>query len=140
MYSGKVGVLLICDRLDSIKAMNDKSQPGIELWRMVIPTRFSDMDVQRHINNLAYLEYIQECRVQWFLDLELQKRYGTVVVNTSIEYLQELVYPHPVTVIMTAGKPGRTSLETHYEIWSPDEKGILAARGSAKIVFIDPEK
>lgn len=107
---------------------------------MEIPTRFSDMDVQQLINNLAYLEYIQECRVQWFLDLELQKQYGTVVVNTNIEYLQELVYPNPVTVIMTASEPGRTSLMTHFEIWSPDENGNLAARGSAKIVFIDPEK
>lgn len=120
--------------------MNDKKQSLVELWHMEIPTRFSDMDAQCHINNLAYLEYIQECRVQWFLSLGLEKQYGTVVVNTNIEYLQELFYPDPVTVIMTGSDPGRSSLMTQYEIWSPDSNGNLAARGSAKIVFIDPEK
>lgn len=119
---------------------SDDSSVQVELWRTEIQTRFSDMDAQCHINNLAYLEYIQECRVQWFRSLELGDRYESVVVNSNIEYLQEMFYPEPVTVIMTGSNPGRSSVKTWYEIWSPDDKSSLAARGYAKIVFIDPEE
>ncbi|HSR62624.1 MAG TPA: thioesterase family protein [Gammaproteobacteria bacterium] len=125
---------------DKGRTQTGNPESRVELRRMEIPTRFSDVDAQGHINNLAYLEYMQECRVQWFLDLDVRDEYGTVVVNTHIEYLQELFYPGSVTVIMTGSDPGRSSFMSHFEIWAPDENGTLSARGYAKMVFIDPEK
>ena len=113
---------------------------AVELWRMEIETRWSDMDAQDHINNLAYLEYMQECRVNWFTSLKLDESFESVVVSINIEYLQELLYPAPVTVIMTGSDPGRSSFMSHYEIWTNNIRKILFARGDAKIVFIDSQK
>jgi acyl-CoA thioester hydrolase len=38
---------------------------------------------------------------------------------------------------MSVGKPGRSSLDTRFELYRADEPAALYARGAAKIVWID---
>jgi acyl-CoA thioester hydrolase len=35
------------------------------------------------------------------------------------------------------GQPGRSSFETHFELYRADDAGTLYARGAAKVVWID---
>ena len=54
--------------------------------------RWGDMDAQGHINNAAYLDYLQEARVCYLLGgppaLQNLLATGVLVVSHQVEYLQ----------------------------------------------------
>jgi len=64
------------------------------------PLRWSDMDAYQHVNNVVYLRYLEEARVDWMFrraaeaGVEGFATFGTVVAKHEIEYRRPLVY-HP---------------------------------------------
>ena len=104
-----------------------------------IQTRFSDADLQGHINNVATVELLQEGRVRFNRRVGLhllRDRYGVMVAGMQVEYAAELDWMEPVTshagvlaigrssytigqVLMQGGKPG-TFAETTLVIVGPD--------------------
>jgi acyl-CoA thioester hydrolase len=103
-----------------------------------IPIRWGDMDAQGHVNNTIYFRYMEQARVEWLESLRESagdaEGLGSVVVNASCTFLLPLSYPGTIDVRMFVGTPGRSSLDTHYEMWMNDRK---YAEGSARIVWID---
>ena len=56
-----------------------------------------------------------------------------MIVNASCDFLIPLVYPADFEVRMFLGEPGRSSIDTWYEIWSD---GRLFAQGASRMVWI----
>ena len=60
------------------------------------PMRWGDMDAQGHINNAAYLDYLQEARVGFLLSgspvLHQLLDSGVLVVNHQVEYLKPVAF------------------------------------------------
>jgi len=111
---------------------------AIELMRTRIEPRWSDMDSLGHINSLQYLAYMQECRVQWILNMKLSFDEATpVLVNLHGEFRAEVIYPNTVEVVMYGSEPGRSSFLTSYEVWAKGDPDYLCATGYAKLVWID---
>ena len=111
-----------------------------------IPMRWGDMDAQGHVNNTVYFRYMEEARVGWLEGLRERigtpgvagdpGRLGSVIVNASCTFLVPLCYPGTVDVRMFVDTPGRSSIDTHYELWMND---IKYAEGSSRVVWIDLE-
>ncbi|HEX5863895.1 MAG TPA: thioesterase family protein [Casimicrobiaceae bacterium] len=105
-----------------------------------IPIRWGDMDAMGHVNNTVYFRYMEQARVDWahaFARSLGQDAYaddGPLIVNASCTFLAPLTYPGEIEVRMFLDSPGRTSVESHYEI-SMD--GRKYADGAAKLVWID---
>src|ERR1019366_6553412 len=103
-----------------------------------IPIRWGDMDAQGHVNNIVYFQYMEQARVEWLESLRERVGdvggLGSVIVNASCTFLFPLLYPGVIDVRMFVDTPGRSSLDTHYELWMSDRK---YAEGSARIVWID---
>ncbi|MCW2811848.1 MAG: hypothetical protein JWP61_2306 [Friedmanniella sp.] len=63
--------------------------------RFACPLRWGDMDAQGHVNNAAYLDYLQEARVDFLLSgpepLQRLLSTGVLVVSHQVEYLQPVV-------------------------------------------------
>jgi len=103
-----------------------------------IPIRWGDMDAQGHVNNTVYFRYMEQARIEW-LD-QVRKRagpfpgQGQVIVNASCTFIAPLEYPGNVEVRMFLEAPGRSSIETCYELWKDGRKH---AEGAAKLVWID---
>lgn len=82
-----------------------------------LTTRFDDMDVQGHINNVAIANIYQESRVQFHRELFRQVRHsenrddgiGTVLADVHITYRLETHYPSPVTISCGVSRLGNTS-------------------------------
>jgi acyl-CoA thioester hydrolase len=59
------------------------------------PLRWGDMDAQGHVNNAAYLDYLQEARVHYLLSgppvMQKMLDDGVLIVSHAVEYLQPLV-------------------------------------------------
>ena len=55
------------------------------------PMRWGDMDAQGHVNNAAYLDYLQEARVDFLLSgppvMHDLLESGVLVVSHQVEYL-----------------------------------------------------
>jgi acyl-CoA thioester hydrolase len=104
-----------------------------------IPIRWGDMDAQGHVNNTVYFRYMEQARVEW-LDI-VRRRLGAhlagldqVIVTAHCTFMVPLTYPGTVTVRMFLGPPGRSSIESQYELAM---EGRTYADGGAKIVWID---
>lgn len=124
-----------------MQQQNGISTNAIELMRTRIEPRWGDMDALGHINSLEYLAYMQECRVQWLMEMELSFDEVTpVLVNLHGEFKAELVYPNTVEVVMYGTEPGRSSFITEYVVWAKSKPDYLCATGYAKMVWIDSKQ
>jgi acyl-CoA thioester hydrolase len=97
------------------------------------------MDAQGHVNNTVYFRYMEQARIEWlegFGWLAGQRTHATVVVKAACTFLVPLTYPGTIETRLLAGPPGRSSVETWYELRVAGED-TLCAEGSAKLVWVD---
>lgn len=105
------------------------------LHRSVYTMRWSDMDAFGHLNNAMYFTYFEQARVDWLDSIGVA--HGLVLANVSCTFIQPLKYPAELDVCLYAGPPGRSSLDTYYEIRDRPEAGKLCALGHGTIVWYD---
>ena len=96
-------------------------------WAQEMETRFADMDVNRHLNNVAFSRFFEETRIRfnWKLfagDGAVRPRY--LVAHVAIDYLGEGSYPEPVTMGYAIGHIGRTSFRAQKAMF---QKGACIA-------------
>jgi acyl-CoA thioester hydrolase len=97
--------------------------------------RWSDMDAYRHINNAAYLQYLEQARVALFFHRHEGFSTGTVIARHEIEYLLPVVYhPEPLRIEMWIERIGGARFTVCYEVF---DAGRLAARASTLCVTFD---
>jgi acyl-CoA thioester hydrolase len=98
--------------------------------------RWSDMDAYGHINNTAYLSYLEQARVTMFFDrYDSSFAGGTVVSHHEITYLRPVIYhPVPLQVEMWADELKAASFRVGYEVFDGD---VLAARAATRLVTFD---
>jgi acyl-CoA thioester hydrolase len=124
------------------KAMSETS-PEIHwvlLHECVIPVRWGDQDALGHVNNTVFFRYMEQARVEW-LDAQgfvcdTARPQAPVIVHTACTFLLPINYPASVKVRMLAGAPGRSSVQTRYELMDATD-GRRYATGDAKVVWVD---
>ncbi|WP_299072607.1 thioesterase family protein [Accumulibacter sp.] len=105
----------------------------------LIPIRWGDMDAYGHVNNTIYFRYTEQCRCEYLEGLGFKVMpHGTapVIINAACTFLVPINYPGVVEVRMFCGHPGRSSVQTHYEIRLQGDD-TLYATGDSKIVWMD---
>ena len=116
------------------------TKPRKLVHTVVVPIRWGDMDAIGHVNNTVYFRYMEQARVDWShafarrLGRDAFASDGPLIVNASCTFLAPLTYPGEVEVRMFLDSPGRTSVESYYEIWMDGSK---YADGAAKLVWVD---
>jgi acyl-CoA thioester hydrolase len=107
---------------------------------ILVPIRWGDMDAMGHVNNTVYFRFMEQARVDWAhafarsTGREAYAQDGPLIVNASCTFSLPLTYPGEVEVRMFLAKPGRTSVESYYEIRMD---GKQYADGAAKLVWVD---
>ena len=116
------------------------TKPRKLVHTVVVPIRWGDMDAIGHVNNTVYFRYMEQTRVDWShafarrLGRDAFASDGPLIVNASCTFLAPLTYPGEVEVRMFLDAPGRTSVQSYYEIWM---NGRKYADGAAKLVWVD---
>ncbi|MCX7571144.1 thioesterase family protein [Tumebacillus sp. DT12] len=96
-----------------------------------IIVRSTEIDVNGHVNNAKYLEYLEWGREEWYEqhDLHYDKfeamGVNTVTVNININYKHECLQGDKLTIKTRPEKIGRTSYVLKQEIWN--QNGVLCA-------------
>jgi acyl-CoA thioester hydrolase len=97
--------------------------------------RWSDMDAYRHINNSAYLAYLEQARVVMFFHRFESFSSGTVIARHEIDYVQPIVYhPGPLRVETWIEQVRAAQFTVRYEVYDGER---LAARAATQCVTYD---
>ncbi len=101
--------------------------------------RWSDMDAYGHVNNVVYLTYLEEARVDMLFALGAEHggkalSEGVLVAHHEIDYKRALVYhPRGVDIEMWVGAIKGASFEIRYEV--RDEETVFATAGSVLVPY-----
>jgi acyl-CoA thioester hydrolase len=110
---------------------------NIYRYSVDIPSRFSDIDLQNHLNNTRIGEFYQEGRVRFFnqlvKDKNLQRPEGmrVLVAHIAIDYVAEVNYPRTVTMKLGIAGLGRSSITLQMALFSGER-----CAGLAKVVVV----
>ncbi|GGH73651.1 YbgC/YbaW family acyl-CoA thioester hydrolase [Pullulanibacillus pueri] len=106
-----------------------------------IVVRSTEIDVNGHVNNAKYLEYLEWSREEWYeqagltYDAFLQMGIQTVTVNININYRKECTQGDCLDVKTTPEKVGRTSFVFYQEM--TNQKGEVCAEAWVTSVTMD---
>lgn len=106
--------------------------------RFTVEQRFADLDLMGHVNNVAYLTYLQELRLKLLYRLlgDTLAGMNQVVVRNEIDYLVPLgLSEEPLGAETWVESMGRSSYVIACEIIGPS--GAVAARGRTWLVYLD---
>ncbi|WP_327291058.1 acyl-CoA thioesterase [Streptomyces sp. NBC_01198] len=101
------------------------------------PLRWADMDAFGHVNNVVFLRYLEEARIDFMFRLapgegSASFTGGSVVARHEIDYLRPLVHRHePVDVETWVTDISAASMTVRYEV--KDEETVYA-RASTVVV------
>ncbi len=102
--------------------------------------RYSEIDVLRHVNNVAYMVWFETMRVEYFTrlcaplyepDAVLPR---TVLRNADIRYVREMVENEDYIATARVSAFRRTSYSMEQQIWAGDLRATL----SGVMVMLDP--
>jgi acyl-CoA thioester hydrolase len=98
--------------------------------------RWSDMDAYGHINNTAYLAYLEQARVSMFFDrYDSSFSKGTLVSHHEITYLRPVVYhPEPLRLELWIDQIRAASFRVVYDVLDGQ---TLAAKAATNLVTFD---
>jgi acyl-CoA thioester hydrolase len=105
-----------------------------------VAMRWSDMDAYGHVNNVQFLTYVEEARVEMFQAVPLSgldpSVAGILVAASEIKYLRPLLHRHaPVPIDVWVTRIGAASFTLAYEV--RDDDGPLYAKASSLMVPYD---
>jgi acyl-CoA thioester hydrolase len=105
----------------------------------VCPLRWADMDSFGHINNVVYLRYLEQARVDWMFETAREAgvdkfSLGTVVTRHEIDYKRLLVYrAEPVRVEIWVTKINAASFICAYEV--RDDEAVYAVAKTTLVPY-----
>ncbi len=110
-------------------------------WALEMQTRFADMDINRHLNNVAITRFFEETRIRfnWSLIAAAEAtmaRPRYLVAHVGIDYLGEGAYPQPVTMTYAVGAIGNSSFRCLMGMFQSDRcialcDSVLVHRGES---------
>lgn len=106
-----------------------------------ITVRYSDLDAQGHVNNAAYLSYLESARLGYYEASDIWHKdsgfkTGLVVAHIEIDYLAPIFFGQTVRVGLRIEHLGNKSMV--FEFLIEDEQSSKAlARGNSVMVAYD---
>ena len=86
------------------------------------------MDAYGHINNVVFLRYLEEARIDFLFRPEKDFKQGSVVARHEIDYRRQLVHRHkPVDIELWVTEIRAASFTITYEVKDPEQVYVTAS-------------
>lgn len=111
--------------------------------KIQLSVRYADLDTLAHVNNKAYLSYLEEARIAYYndvIDLNLSNLdFSSVVANINISYKYPIFFSNKLVVYTRCSKIGSKSFELENVIVAINEKNEenIAATSITTMVSVD---
>jgi len=108
--------------------------------KLALRIDWSEMDLFGHVNNVAFMKYVQSARVNYWEQIGLTKMYdekkqGPMLASTSCTFLKPLHYPGNIFLQTRLEFIKTTSFGLNHQILN--EKNEVAAEAHDVIVMFD---
>lgn len=116
------------------------------LFRILLDVRWGDLDAFKHVSNVTFLRYVEECRAAWLSSVPSHWQdgeAGPVVANVNFNYRRPLLWPARIEVTLKPHSPGRSSIRLEHEIHrldADDKRLELHADGTTTLVWVESKK
>ena len=89
-------------------------------------TRWKDLDAFRHINNAAYLTYIEDARIvllrRWKIDYQ-QK--SLIVASVKIDYIKQVNHPSSLVIGQKVSRIGTKSFDIESAVFNKETSELV---------------
>lgn len=86
------------------------------------------MDAYGHVNNVVFLRYLEEARIDFLFRPDKDFQQGSVVARHEIDYKRQLVHRHaPVDIELWVTEIRAASFTIRYEVKDGDQVYVTAA-------------
>jgi acyl-CoA thioester hydrolase len=102
---------------------------------------FHDIDMLQHVNNVAYVVWLETVRCNYFEEVlggSLTGANSMIVAHLEMNYEQPLEYREDVAIGCRVSRIGRKSFDVGFEIWS-ETRQERAAHGLSTMVAYNYE-
>ena len=105
-----------------------------------IPTRWMDIDVYGHVNNVQYYSYFDTVVNQWLIERGLLDYLHSevigLVIETSCSYFKSIAFPDAVQAGLRVAHLGNSSVRYEVGLFCNDDDTVAAA-GHFVHVYVD---
>lgn len=120
---------------------NNPGNPDNPDWNFchTVEVRFRDIDMFDHVNNAAYLTYVESARVAYYSHVSGLKdphEFDMTAARAAIDFKKPIFYPATVNVLTRATHIGNKSWTLEHELRDASNSDLLA-RCTTVIVHFD---
>jgi acyl-CoA thioester hydrolase len=108
--------------------------------RVPLSVRWGDLDAFNHVNNAAFLDYVQEARLTWMADIDgawLDDAKMPVVAAAHVNFRHQLTWPADIVVELVVGRIGHSSVTIAHRITAATDRERIYAEGETVLVWVD---
>ena len=113
-----------------------------KLYELRMPLRWGDHDALNHVNNAAYLVYLQEARVRWLAEhipnWDHTDDAAPIMAAVHANYRRPIKWPAEIVVQLFCERLGTSSLTIGHRIVDAENPSILYLDGNVVMVWINP--
>jgi acyl-CoA thioester hydrolase len=117
--------------------MTDLTDPATYPIRIDDIARYGDTDLNGHINNAAFLTYLESGRIRFLLDPSrplAPAGHGFAIVRLVMDFRAEMHWGSPVEIGTAVARVGRTSFTLMQAIF---QEGRCTATAESVLVLLD---
>ncbi len=117
--------------------------PGDFAHRRTVEVRFADTDAMGHVNNAAYLTFVEAARLAWWsvvtgeaVQREGDRAEGLILAEAELAFRSPILFGEAVVVETRATRIGRTSLAVEHRMTAGPPDGPLRLVGTVRSVIV----
>jgi acyl-CoA thioester hydrolase len=118
----------------------DIPEKKVLAFQTQFPIRWGDMDAFGHVNNVQFVQYLENVRVDWLQSMRYlapSNGEGVVVVNVFCNFYQQLLYPGDLLAKLYLTAVSRRSFDHVITFERADAPGTIVAAGGAALVWVN---
>jgi acyl-CoA thioester hydrolase len=105
--------------------------------------RFADTDAMGHVNNAAYLTYVELARIEWWmaatgesLEREAGRDQGLILAEADIAFRSPVFFGETVVIETRSSRIGRTSLGLEHRLTASPPEGPVRLVATCRSVLV----
>jgi len=100
--------------------------------------RFVDIDMFDHVNNAAYLTYVESARVAYYTNLTGltdPREFGMTVASAKVDFIKPIFYGQTIDVFTRIGRVGNKSWTLEHELRDSSTGEVMAVASTVNVFY-----